>query len=448
MESDGSRLLLGSLIIFAIILIKGFFTACETAIAEVSCSKIKQMMQTDKKYAALYKLAEKPSKLITTFTLNKVLSTMILSLLAVWIYMKPLEKLISFGSEPYGAMKYLSPALSVFVIVILAVILISVLAESIPRKIAYKNSESFAIKITGTVNALIIILTPLRLAVSSVSGFILKLSGISYSAQRDVVTEEEIMMMVDAGNENGVIEETQREMISNIFEFGDLEVSDVMTHRTELYAVELNTKISEMVYVAINSGKSRIPVYEDDIDSIVGVVNVKDLLFLIGQEHTDKADLKEFLRDVIYLPETGKLFEAFKKLSAVKGQLAVVVDEYGGTAGIITMEDILEAIVGNIQDEYDNETEDIIRVSDGTYMIDGTAEPEDALEHLGITLPEDHEYETMSGFIIDLLGRIPKDDETPSVEYEKVKFTVLAVEDKRIVKIKAFLPPKKEEFSE
>ena len=112
------------------------------------------------------------------------------------------------------------------------------------------------------------------------------------------------------------------------------------------------------------------------------------------------------------------------------------------------MEDILEAIVGNIQDEYDNETEEIIRVSDGTYMIDGTAEPEDALEHLGITLPEDHEYETMSGFIIDLLGRIPKDDETPSVEYEKVKFTVLAVEDKRIVKIKAFLPPKKEEISE
>ena len=143
------------------------------------------------------------------------------------------------------------------------------------------------------------------------------------------------------------------------------------------------------------------------------------------------------MRDVLYVPETNNCDEVFKKLTTVKGQMAVAVDEYGGTAGIVTMEDLLEAIVGNIQDEYDDETEEIVRVSEGVYTIDGTANPEAVLEQLGVTLPEDHSYDTMGGFIVDLLGYIPNTNETPSVFYQDIKFTVLLAEDKRISKIKA-----------
>ena len=182
------------------------------------------------------------------------------------------------------------------------------------------------------------------------SGFARALSKL-FGASRGNVTEEEILMMVDAGNETGVIEEHEREMINNIFEFDDLAIDGVMTHRTDITAVNSNALVSEVVGIALESGFSRIPVYEESIDRIVGIICVKDLLCLVGDAAADEKDIKTFMREIICLPQTLPCREAFKRLTAKKMHMAVIIDEYGGTAGIVTMEDMLEAIVGNIQDE-------------------------------------------------------------------------------------------------
>ena len=225
-------------------------------------------------------------------------------------------------------------------------------------------------------------------------------------------------------------------MINNIFDFGDTVVSEVMTHRTDIIGAELHAKIGDIVYLAINEGVSRIPVYEQTIDNIVGIVYVKDLLCLVGCEHCEDFTLEQFRRDALYMPETCKCREAFEQMTRAKQQMAVISDEYGGTAGIVTMEDLLEEIVGSIQDEYDDEASELEQLPDGGYSVDGAADPEDILPKLGVAVPEDNQYDTMSALMVDLLGRIPEKQERPAVEYQGLKLTVLQTEDNWISRIR------------
>jgi len=432
MESDANRWLSGALILF--LFLKGFYAACEFAVVEINDAKVKGFAEKGGREGRLFKLLSKPSRLITVFSVHKVFSSAAVTFLAGIIFFEPLKGRLDLL---FGGAKNVSAVVSALIIITLAAVVMSVFCDVLPKKLAEKGGDGFAVACVPAVEALAAVFYPVSVLVHFCSALIEKILGIDSSEQKDVVTEEEILMLVDAGNETGVIEESQREMINNIFEFGDLEVCDVMTHRTNLIAVDINTSISDLVYTAMNSGYSRIPVYEDSIDEIAGVVYVKDLLCLVGRENLDEVSLKDFLRDALYVPETAKCADVFKKLGSIKAQMAIVVDEYGGTAGIVTMEDLLEAIVGNMQDEYDNETEDFVKISDGVYIISGTADPGEILEKLGINLPEDHEYDTMGGFVVDLLGRIPESGETPSVVYENVEFTVLLIEDKRVLKIKA-----------
>ena len=388
MDSDGSRWFFGIISIVIFLLLKGFFTACETAVIEISDAKVKSFAEKYGNERKLYELLLKPGKLLTAFSVHKALSSVIIAFLSALMFQEPLRDLFIriFTKETISTASKnavnTANVFSIIIIIILTTIIMVVFCDGVPKKLLVKNNDSFAVGVAGILQGFVTLLSPLSAFVFWITFLISKLLGVSLNNKKDSVTEEEILMMVDAGNETGVIEESQKEMINNIFEFGDLEVSDVMTHRTDLTAVDINTKISEVVYLAINSGRSRIPVYENDIDSIIGIIYVKDLLRLIGCEKTDEFPLNDFLRDVLYVPETNKCDEVFKKLTTIKGQMAVAVDEYGGTAGIVTMEDLLEAIVGNMQDEYDNEVEEIIEVEDGVYTIDGTAEPEDVLEQL------------------------------------------------------------------
>ncbi len=250
------------------------------------------------------------------------------------------------------------------------------------------------------------------------------------------VTEEEIMDILNGDNADD-IDDSQKEMISNIFEFDDIEVKDVMTHRTDISAVEINSGLKDAVSLIIEKGFSRIPVYDGTIDNIFGVIYAKDLLRLIFDDNPSGHAVSEFIREIKYIPETNNCFELFDIFTSQKIQIAVAVDEYGGTAGIVTMEDLLEAIVGNIQDEYDNEAEEIQKISKNIFEILGTADTEDIAEELGITIPEENDFDTIGGFVINLIGRIPEPGERPSAEYGGVRFTVISVDDKRIKKLRA-----------
>ncbi len=262
-------------------------------------------------------------------------------------------------------------------------------------------------------------------------------SYIADETANPAVTEETVLQLVDEGNESGGIEESEREMISNVFEFHEMPVEDVMTHRTDVVGVSVDAPISELVYTAINSGFSRIPVYRDSIDHIEGVIYVKDLLCLIGTAPNDTT-VRTFMHDVEYIPHSCVCDEAFSLFTEKRIQFAVVVDEYGGTAGIVTMEDLVESIFGSIKDEYDDGEEDeISAISDGVWLIKGSADAEEAMEILGCPLPEDTDFETMGGFVTELLGGIPDDGETPSADYKDITFTVLVAEDMHIERIKA-----------
>jgi putative hemolysin len=250
--------------------------------------------------------------------------------------------------------------------------------------------------------------------------------------------------MLDAANENGGIEDEQAEMISNIFEFSDLEIHEVMTHRTEIMAVEENAPVTEAVKVSVETGVSRIPIYKNTIDNICGVIYIKDLLPLILQPDTQTRPVSEYSHGIKYVPETSSCGELFRYFTENKKQIAVALDEYGGTAGIVTMEDLLECIVGNIRDEYDeNEAEEIEEITPNTFDILGSADPDDAMERLGHKLEDGHGYDTMGGFITALLGYIPSDGETPTVRWKDITFGVISAKDNRIEKLRAIKDHKK-----
>ena len=257
----------------------------------------------------------------------------------------------------------------------------------------------------------------------------------------DDVTGEEIKDMVNEGHEHGVLNENEAEMINNIFEFGEKQAQDVMTHRKSIAAIDSTATVQEAFDFIMNESYSRYPVIDGDIDNIMGILHIRDLLKVYVDEQKRCKQLSEIkdqvLFDAYYIPETRNISLLFKEMQSKKVHIAVVVDEYGQTAGIVTMEDILEEIVGNIQDEYDDEKAEILNIDEGVYIITGDTNPEDVEKILGIELPERHNYDTMSAFIVDLLGRIPEEDETPSVRYGEVEFTVLLTEDNWISKIKA-----------
>lgn len=265
---------------------------------------------------------------------------------------------------------------------------------------------------------------------------------------KDNVTQDGIMSMVDAGNEYGSLEDESAQMINNVFEFGDMVASDVMTHRTNIVGVEMESSLDDIVYIALEKGFSRIPVYKESIDAIIGIVIVKDLLCLVGNDNKDKLKISDFLREVVYVPESCSCSDAFKFLTNLKSGMGVVVDEYGGTAGIITLEDIIESIMGDIEDEYDEEIELIIPRNGGAYEVNGEADPEEVLELFGYQLEENHEYDTIAGFVTDLLGYIPEEEgEHPKVRYKDIMFKVKSVENNCIEQI-IVRPCKEDELAE
>ncbi|MBE6852558.1 MAG: HlyC/CorC family transporter [Ruminococcus sp.] len=428
MSSD-EGCLLGLLLFF--MLLRAFYSACEHTIVEANDSKIKELAEHDEEYRRLRDFLSAPTKILNAFSVHKVFSSLCIG--AVLVYLM----LSLFGTS--GWLCLLGSAAGAVV----AAIVVSVFCDAFPKRMVGKNvTEKSALGMMPFVRALMILLFPLSAVINALSYVLGKLFGFSAQTPLDVVTEEEILMMVDAGNETGVIEESQREMINNIFEFGDVKVSEIMTHRTDIIGLDIEDKISDIIYLAINKGFSRMPVYEGSIDKIIGIIYVKDFLCLVGCEKPEEFSIKDFMREALYIPASNKCDEVFEIMTKKKVQMAVLVDEYGGTAGIVTMEDILEEIVGNIQDEYDEEEQDITEISEDTYIISGAADPEDVMSVLHVKTPGSGEYDTMNAMIVDLLGRIPTEYETPVVSYENIEFTVMLTEENWISKIKAVVKSK------
>lgn len=253
--------------------------------------------------------------------------------------------------------------------------------------------------------------------------------------KNDAVTEEEIRSMVDAGEEIGAIENDQREMINNIFEFDDSTASDLMVHRTDITAADKKDGIAKLRDLAIEEGYSRIPVFDEDIDNIVGIAYIKDILKYVDKKAPKTLTVGDVMRKAMYVPETIKCSVLFEKMRDSHMQMAIVVDEYGGTAGLVTMEDLLEAIVGSIQDEYDNEEDEITQIDENVFTVDGSTDIDEIEDLLQVKMP-DGDFDTIGGFMISLLGYIPEEGSVSEVDYANLHLTAFDVEDRRIGKVK------------
>lgn len=269
---------------------------------------------------------------------------------------------------------------------------------------------------------------------SSKKTFMQKLFGKKSDTQMVQETEEEILSLVEEGQEKGLIGDDTKNIIENIFDFDDTVAYEIMTHRRDMIAIEDTDSLEEAVNIAVESGYSRIPVYHDDIDSIIGVLYVKDLLKYVCSDVPKNFKISDIVRQVLFVPRTKDCRSLFAQMNKEKTQIAIVVDEYGGTEGLLTLEDLIEDILGNIQDEYDNEKEEIEQISDRKFTVDGSTSIEDIEELIGEDIYDD-DSDTIAGFMLTQLGRVPDEDEHPTVSHKGFKFTVLETEDRRMKKI-------------
>ena len=442
MSSSGS-LMLQLLLLIILILINAFFSASEMAIISSNDTKIKKAADDgNKKAAQLVDMLSRPSNFLAAIQVGVTLS----SLLSSAVASESLADRITLSFASTGASLALIKVISVTAITLLLSYFTLVFGELVPKRVAMKNPESIALKVIGVLHGVTVVFRPFISLLSHSTNAVALLFGVGPGDDQNNVTEEEIRMMVDVGEETGAIEESEKEMINNIFELNDRTAVDVMTHRTEIYAVENTALLSDIIDIALNEGFSRIPVFEDDLDNIVGIIYVKDLLKYVGMTIDNKFDISELMRSPLIVPETKRCQELFVELTEQKQHMAVVIDEYGGTAGIVTMEDVLESIVGSIQDEYDDEADEYSVIDDSTYTFEGTTDLEEVGHLLDTDLPEG-DYDTLGGFIIDRLGRIPAENEHPAVETEDFIFTVEKVEERRIDKVLVVRKPKQNDDS-
>lgn len=451
MDDPGSmsagNIIVKLVILLVLILVNAFFAMSELAIISLNDNKIDKMAEDgNKKAKKIVKLTESSSKFLSTIQIGVTLAGFLTSASASTTFASMITDALR-GTAVYNALgEGLMNGIAVVIVTIIMSYFSLVLGELVPKKIAMQVPEKISFKIVDILLFFSKLFAPLVKILSVSTNAVVRLLGFNPHADEETVTEEEIRMMVDVGGEKGVIEDVQKEMINNIFEFDDLDAGDIMTHRTDMVAVEVGDDLSEVVDTAVSEGYSRIPVYEDDQDNIIGIVYVKDLLAYVGKKLPAKS-LRDIMRTPMYVPESKICGDLFKEMTEKRTQMAVVVDEYGGTAGIVTLEDIVEAIVGNIQDEYDDEDEEISKINETTFTIDGMTNLEEVAELTGTELPEGS-YDTVAGFIIKELGLLPEEGKTYEVNYKNIKLTVLSVDERRIDKVRVEILPSTEDKNE
>jgi len=419
------------LVLIILILLNAFFAAAEMAFVSINDAKVeKEAKNGNKKAKQIYKMLKEPSKFLATIQIGITLAGFLSSAFASESFADDLAPILN-NLIPLGLNTW--NTISIVLITIILSYFTLVFGELVPKRIAMKNYDKIAYGSVGVIRTISILTAPFVRFLTFSTNVVSKFFGVS-AQDEEVVTEEEIRMMVDVGEEKGAIEEAERELINNVFEFNDKVVSEVMIHRTEIFAVDIKNNISDILSRIDDLKYSRIPVYDESIDDIKGVLYTKDLIKVLKKQKDVK--VKTIMREAYFVSENKPINDLFKELQKNKMQMAIVLDEYGGTSGIITMEDILEELVGNIFDEYDDVELEYEKIDDNTFIINGNVSIYDAKKILGINIPEG-DYDTLSGYLIEKLGRIPEDSEKPVIETDKVTYKIEEYEDKRIIKVKA-----------
>jgi CBS domain containing-hemolysin-like protein len=410
------------LLLFVIcILLSAFFSSSEVALISITKAKVRTLVNDNKPGAlALATLKETPDHFLITILIGNTIVNIAAAAIATAIAIS------IFGSIGVGI------ATGTVVIILL------VFGEIGPKIYATRAPDTFPRTIAPVILFLSRILSPVIWVVERVSPSL----GVGRDMGEPAVTEEEIKEWIDVGKEEGTIEQDEKEMLYSVLEFGDTTAREIMTPRVDVILMEDTTGIGEAIRIFNETGFSRIPIYHDRIDNITGVLNVKDVFSAMVSKRTD-ISIKEIMYDPTFVPETKKIDDLLKELQVHRVQIAIVIDEYSSFVGIVTVEDILEEIVGEIRDEYDKEEPGVQNIAEGVYVLDAQMWVDDINDELGIGLPLDESYETVGGLLIDRLGHIPQHPgEKVEIEAGRITLVVMQMHGRRIVKIKCIVRPK------
>lgn len=394
----------------------------------------------NKKAAALLRIQEDPGKFVRT---NQVLTCFFTLALGAFTLPQTAGYIRRFLAVKLAMAPGLAAGLALAAAFFVVAFFLVCLGVIIPKHVAAKSPIRFCYKALSVVEWAIKLLSPFTWLISVAAFVVLKAVGIDIRSSNEKVTEEDIMYMVNEGHDQGVLEASEAEMITNIFEFDDKVASDIMTHRKNVVALESTMTLKETVdFIVKEANNSRFPVYEEDIDNIVGVLHMRDVLYFAEQEeYLDRpiSQIDGLLRSAHFAPEAKNINALFKEMQSEKIHMEIVIDEYGQTAGIVTMEDILEEIVGNIMDEYDNEEPDIVVKENGSFQLSGMTPLDDVEDALEMEFDEDDKdnFDTLNGFLISRLGHLPEDDEKGQVVFGGYRFSIVKAENKIIQTVMA-----------
>lgn len=430
-----------SIIVYVVLLfVDMFFYGFGAALSSLNRTEIERRAEEekDKKSIRLNAIIGSPTEYVNTVQLITTLINVVIGAVHLGMLLRIVSMGIRLATEgrlqpdaiPTGVIMAVAAVVSAFVLLYITL----TLGVLLPKKIAARMPEKWAYACIGPVYLVTKLFAPFTGLVTATTNGILRIFGINSSADEIDVTEEEIISMVNEGHEQGVIQASEAEMISNIFEFGDKEVRDIMTNRKNIVAIDADTLLGDAITFMMEGKNSRYPVFEENIDHVIGILHLKDAMRFYTDESKMRCSLKELegvMREPSFVPQTKNIDELFHEMQAEKLQMVIVVDEYGQTDGLVAMEDILEEIVGNIMDEYDEDGNNIEEKGNDKYVIDGKTLLEELEERFDMSF-EDEEFETLNGFLISRMDKIPEPDEEFDLDYGGYHFKILSVENKMI----------------
>ncbi|NFH70307.1 HlyC/CorC family transporter [Clostridium botulinum] len=418
------------ILIVILTLLNAFFASAEMAIVSLNKNKIKILAEEgDKKAAILLKLMEEPTKFLSTIQVGITLAGFFNSASAATGISEDLARYLSGLNVPY------SNKIALIIVTIVISYITLVFGELFPKRIALKKSEAIAMFSVRPVLYVSKITAPFIKLLSASTNILVSLAGLDKEGLDEKVSKEEIKSLVEVGQEHGVINETEKEMINSIFEFDDKLADEVMTPRTEVYLINIDKPLEEYLDELLEEKYSRVPVYEEDIDNIIGILYMKDFILEARKHEFENVNIREILHPPYFVPETKNIDDLFNELKSSKKHMAILIDEYGGFSGIVTIEDLVEEVMGNIDDEYDEEECFVQKIDSNTFIVNGLMPIDDLNDYLHIQLVSD-ECDTISGFLINIMGKIPNNIEEKVIEYENIIFKIESVKEKRIEKIK------------
>ena len=434
-----------------LILVNAYFAATEIAVISLNENVLRREAEEgDKKAAKLLKIVEAPTRFLSTIQIGITLAGFLGSAFAADNFAGRIRDWAVLKWQLDAATAAAVNTLAVILITIILSFFTLVLGELVPKRLAMQKTEEVARFTCGVVSFLSAVMRPLIWLLTVSTNGMLRLLHIDPNAKEDEVSEEEIRMMMDIGEEKGAIESGEKEMIENIFEFNNMTAEEVMIHRTDVVMLWARDSDEEIVRTIRETGLTRFPVYEEDADDVIGILNTRT--YLLNAREEQPKPLRELLTPAYFVPESVRTDALFRDMQAKKIHMAIVVDEYGGTSGIITMEDLLEEIVGNIYDEFDPQDEqEIVPLGENLWRIAGSADLEEVAEALGVELPEDEEYDTLGGLVFTQLAVIPEDGSHPEVDVCGLHIRVEELNDRRVewaTVSRLEIPPQEEEKAE